>query len=171
MEKSSHIAIVSSPGMGHLIPMVEFAKRLITKNNLSVTFIILNDGSLAKYQLGFLDSLPNAIDYLLLPSADFQEDVKNRDAHLSHAMTFSLLLHLPTLDQMVSGEYKDMPAPIHIPGCMPMHGKYFLDLFQDRKNDAYKLTLHNAKRYMLVDGIVINSFKELEGGAIEALQQ
>ncbi|GKB71222.1 phospholipase-like protein, partial [Tanacetum coccineum] len=70
---------VPSPGMGHLIPMVEFAKRLVTKNNLSVTFIIPNDGPLAKSQLAFLDSFPNAINYLLLPTVDFQdlpEDVK-----------------------------------------------------------------------------------------------
>ncbi|PWA86908.1 UDP-glucuronosyl/UDP-glucosyltransferase [Artemisia annua] len=204
--------------MGHLIPMVEFAKRLVTNNNLSVTFIITNDGPLAKSQLAFLDSLPNAINYLLLPPVDFQdlpEDVKieTRICLMIHeafstisidkkivalfvdlfgtdafdvaiafgvpkyvffpasAMTLSLLLHLPTLDQMVSCEYKDLPDPINIPGCMPIHGKDFLDPLQDRKNDAYKLTLHNSKRYMLADGIVINSFKELEGGAIEALQE
>ena len=87
MEKPPHIALLPSPGMGHLIPMVEFAKRLVTKNNLSVTFIIPNDGPLAKSQLAFLDSLPNAINYLLLPPADFQdlsEDVKIDHVDLSH---------------------------------------------------------------------------------------
>ncbi|GJY65365.1 hypothetical protein Tco_0467603 [Tanacetum coccineum] len=127
MEKPPHIALVPSPGMGHLIPIVEFAKRLVTKNNLSVTFIIPNDGPLAKSQLAFLDSFPNAINYLLLPTVDFQdlpEDVKIE--------TQICLMDLPDL--------------IHIPGCMPIHGKDFLDPLQDRKNDAYKLTLHNAKR-------------------------
>ncbi|GJY41310.1 hydroquinone glucosyltransferase-like protein [Tanacetum coccineum] len=225
MEKPPYIVFVPSAGMGHLIPLVQFAKRLVTKHNLSATFVVPNDGPLSNSQLAFLDSLPKAINYLLLPPVDFQDlpedtkietrislmvtrsipsiheafnsmivdknivalfvDIFGTDAFdvaiefsvpkyvffPAAAMTLSLLLHMPTLDQMVSCEYKDLPYPIQLPGCIPLHGKDFLDPLQDRKNEAYKWTLHNAKNYMLADGIVINSFKELEGGAIEALQE
>nr|XP_043624951.1 hydroquinone glucosyltransferase-like [Erigeron canadensis] len=225
MEKPAHIVLIPSPGMGHLIPLVEFAKRLNTLHNFSSTFFILNNGPLSKSQHAFLDSLPNAINYLILPPLNFDDlpqdtkietrmslmvtrsnpsikealksitlnkkvvalfvDLFGTDGFdiaiefgIPHylffpasAMTLSLFLHLPMLDQMVSCEYRDMPDPVQIPGCIPLHGKDFLDPLQDRTNDAYKMVLHNAKRYMMAKSIVVNSFKELEGGAIEALQQ
>ncbi|KAM0050346.1 putative hydroquinone glucosyltransferase [Helianthus debilis subsp. tardiflorus] len=225
MEKPAHIAIVPSPGMGHLIPLVEFAKKLTAQHNLSATFIIPNEGPLSHSQCEFLDSLPNAINYTLLPPVNFDDlpqDTKietrislmvSRSVTALHAtlssmmadknivalfvdlfgtdafdaavelgvprylffpaaaMTLSLCLHLPKLDQTVSCEYRDVPDPIQIPGCIPVHGRDLLDPLQDRSNDAYKRVLHNVKRYFMADGIVVNSFKGLESGAIEALQQ
>ncbi|KAI3741351.1 hypothetical protein L1987_59023 [Smallanthus sonchifolius] len=73
MEKESHIAIVPSPGMGHLIPLVEFAKRLKNDHKISATFIIPNDGPLSISQNGFLDSLPNGLNSLLLPPVNFDD--------------------------------------------------------------------------------------------------
>ncbi|KAM0050341.1 putative hydroquinone glucosyltransferase [Helianthus debilis subsp. tardiflorus] len=225
MEKPAHIAIVPSPGMGHLIPLVEFAKKLTAQHNLSATFIIPNEGPLSHSQCEFLDSLPNAINYTLLPPVNFDDlpqdakietriclmvtrsvtalhatissmmadknivalfvDLFGTDAFdvavelgvprylffPASAMILSLCLHLPKLDQMVSCEYRDVPDAIQIPACIPVHGKDLPDPFQDRSNDAYKTVLHNVKRYLMADGIVVNSFKGLESGAIEALQQ
>ncbi|KAI7755967.1 hypothetical protein M8C21_025300 [Ambrosia artemisiifolia] len=223
MEKPPHIAIVPSPGMGHLIPLVEFAKKLTAKHNLSSTFIIPNDGTLSTSHHEFLDSLPNTINYTLLPPVNFDDlpqdakietrislmvtrsitdlhaaissmmetkkivalfvDIFGTDAFdvavefgvpgyvffSSSAMGLSLCFHLPKLDQMVSCEYKDLPEPIHLPGCIPVHGKDLLDPLQDRTNDAYKRVLHNVKRCVMAHGIVVNSFKGLESGAIEVL--
>ncbi|KAI7741501.1 hypothetical protein M8C21_007731 [Ambrosia artemisiifolia] len=87
----------------------------------------------------------------------------------SSAMGLSLCFHLPKLDQMVSCEYRDLPEPIKLPGCIPVHGKDLLDPLQDRKNDAYERVLHNVKRCVMAHGIVVNSFKGLESGAIEVL--
>lgn len=208
--------------MGHLIPLVEFAKRLIiTQHNLSITFIIPNDGPLSKSQSAFLDSLPNPINYLLLPPVNFDDlpkdakietrislmvtrsipslkeifntliadktivalfvDLFGTDAfdvaiHFgvppyvffsSSAMALSHLFHLPKLDQMASGQFREF----QIPGCIPICSKDLPDPLQDRNSDSYKMVLHNAKRFMMAKGIVVNSFKELEGGAIEALQK
>nr|GEW40484.1 hydroquinone glucosyltransferase-like [Tanacetum cinerariifolium] len=47
----------------------------------------------------------------------------------------------------------------------------FLTRYKTGKMRHTNGLLHNAKNCMLADGIVINSFKELEGGAIEALQE
>ncbi|GER48661.1 UDP-Glycosyltransferase superfamily protein [Striga asiatica] len=88
----------------------------------------------------------------------------------STAMTLSLFLHLPNLDETVSSEYWEVAEKLQIPGCIPIHGRDLLDPVQDRKNDAYKWVLHNAKRYRLARGIILNSFKELEPGPIEYLQ-
>ncbi|KAI8572713.1 hypothetical protein RHMOL_Rhmol01G0221200 [Rhododendron molle] len=89
----------------------------------------------------------------------------------STAMVLSLFLYLPKLDESVSCEYRDLPEPVRIPGCIPVHGKDLLDPVQDRKNDAYKWVLHHAKRYGLAEVIMVNSFKELEGGATKSLQE
>ncbi|XWS46194.1 hypothetical protein CRYUN_Cryun14cG0043800 [Craigia yunnanensis] len=227
MEKAQtpHIAILPSPGMGHLIPLVEFAKRLVHQHNFTVTFVIPTDDSPSKAQKSTLDSLPSSIDYVFLPPVDLSdlpEDSKIetvisstvarslsflRDAlkslvaktklvgfvvdlfatdafdvarefnvspyifFPSTAMALSLLLYLPKLDQMVSCEYRDLPELVTIPGCIPIQGKELLDPIQDRKNDAYKWLIHHTKRYGLAEGILVNSFVDLEGGAIKALQE
>ncbi|KAI3444440.1 hypothetical protein Pfo_001105 [Paulownia fortunei] len=220
-----HIAILPTPGMGHLIPLVEFAKRLHHHHRFSTTFIIPTDGPLSKAQNTFLSTLPSAIDYLLLPPVNFDDlpaDVRIetrialtitrslpsvydavKSLHESKklaafvvdlfgtdgfevalefnippyvffpstAMALSLFLYLPKLDETVSCEYREVAEKLRIPGCIPIHGRDLLDPIQDRKNDAYKWILHHAKRYRLAEGIVVNSFKELEPGAIEALQE
>ncbi|MCD9558449.1 hypothetical protein HAX54_015827 [Datura stramonium] len=223
--QNPHIAILPSPGMGHLIPLVEFAKRLILRHQFSVSLILPTDGPISNAQKIFLNSLPSSMDYQLLPAVnldDLPQDVKietrisltvtrslpslrevfksiieskktvalvvdlfGTDAfdvaidfkvspyifYPSTAMALSLFLYLPTLDGTVSCEYRDLPDPLQIPGCIPIHGKDLLDPVQDRKNEAYRWLLHHSKRYGMAEGIVANSFKELEGGAIRALQE
>lgn len=225
MENTPHIAILPSPGMGHLIPLVQFAKRFISQHKFTATLIVPTDGPLLKAQKTFLDALPAAIDYVVLPPVnldDLPSDVKAetqiaitvarslpflRDVlksllatkklvalvvdlfatdafdvanefkvspyifFPSTAMALSFFLHLPKLDEAESCEYRDLSGPIQLPGCIPIHGRDLLDPVQDRKNDAYKWILHHAKRYRLAEGIMVNSFKDLEEGAIKALQE
>ncbi|KAK8540452.1 hypothetical protein V6N13_028071 [Hibiscus sabdariffa] len=223
--QTPHIVILPSPGMGHLIPLVEFAKRLVHQHCFTVTFVIPTDDSPSKAQKSILHSLPSSIDHVFLPPADLSdlpEDSKIettisltlarslpfiRDAFKSlvaktklvalvvdlfgtdafdvarefdippymffpaTAMTLSLFLYLPTLDQMVSCQYRDLLELLRIPGCIPIHGKELLDPTQDRRNDAYKWLLHHTERYRLAEGIMVNSFVDLEAGAIKALQE
>ncbi|TYJ04825.1 hypothetical protein E1A91_A12G120300v1 [Gossypium mustelinum] len=216
--QTPHIIIHPSPGMGHLIPLIEFSKRLVHHHSFTITFIIPTDGSSITLQKSMLDSLPTSIDYVFLPPVDFTDlpegtkmetllrslpSFKNTMASLvstkklvalvvdlfgtdvfdfakdfnvspyiyfpSTAMLLSLFLYLPELDRTVSCEYRDLPEPVRIPGCIPVNGKDLLDPVQDRKNDAYKLVLQHAKRYRLADGIIVNSFMDMERGAIKAL--
>ncbi|XVF80205.1 hypothetical protein PTKIN_Ptkin15bG0052400 [Pterospermum kingtungense] len=223
--QTPHIAILPSPGMGHLIPLVELAKRLVHQHSFTVTFVIPSDDAPSKAQKSTLASLPSSIDSIFLPPVDLSnlpEDSKietvisltvarslsslrdvlkslvaktklvglvvdlfgtdafdvarefNVSPYIffpSTAMTLSLFLYLPKLDQMVSCEYRELPELVKIPGCIPIHGRELLDPVQDRKNDAYKWVLHHTKRYRLAEGIMVNSFVDLEGGAIKALQE
>ncbi|CAK9165798.1 unnamed protein product [Ilex paraguariensis] len=89
----------------------------------------------------------------------------------STTMSLSLFFHLPKLDETVSCEYRDHPEPVQLPGCIPVHGRDLLDMVQDRKNEAYKWILHLANGFKLAEGIILNSFKELEPRAIKALQE
>ncbi|KAG6749603.1 hydroquinone glucosyltransferase-like [Populus alba x Populus x berolinensis] len=221
-----HVVILPSPGMGHLIPLIELAKRLVHQHNFSVTFIIPTDGSPSKAQRSVLGALPSTIHSVFLPPvilSDLPEDAKIetlisltvarslpslRDALSSlvasgtrvvalvvdlfgtdafdvarefkaspyiffpaPAMALSLFFYLPKLDEMVSCEYSEMQEPVEIPGCLPIHGGELLDPTRDRKNDAYKWLLYHTKRYRLAEGVMVNSFIDLERGALKALQE
>ncbi|KAF8413298.1 hypothetical protein HHK36_001276 [Tetracentron sinense] len=220
-----HIVILPSPGMGHLIPLAEFAKRLVLHHNISVTFTIPTDGSSSKAQEKVLHALPKTINSVFLPPVSFDdlaEDVKietricltvtrsldflrnalkaltatsrlvalvvdlfgmdafdvafefNISPYIffpSTAMMLSLAFHLPKLHETTSCEYRDLPEPVKLPGCVPVHGRDLLEPVQDRRNEAYTWILHHAKRYKLAEGIMVNSFIDLEPGAFKALKE
>ena len=88
----------------------------------------------------------------------------------STATSLSLFIRLPELDAQTTGEYRDLPDPIRIPGCIPLHGDDLLDPIKDRKNDAYAWLLKLASRLSLAEGIFLNSFEPMEGEAIKALK-
>ncbi|KAI3920225.1 hypothetical protein MKX01_017882 [Papaver californicum] len=221
-----HVIILPTPGMGHLIPLIELAKRLVSHHGLTVTFTIPTEtDSPSKAQKLVLDSLPKSIDYLFLSPVDpsdlpsdhkietrisytvtrslpslyesfklitsthrvvsFVVDLFGTDAFdvskefnvkpyiffPSTAMFLALFLQLPKLDQEYTCEYRDVPEPIQIPGCVPINGIDLFDPAQDKKNEAYKWILHHARRYKLAEGIIVNSFDDLEPGPIKALKR
>ncbi|KAL7125725.1 hypothetical protein ABFS83_14G135400 [Erythranthe nasuta] len=227
---AAHIVIVPTPGMGHLIPLIQFSKKLLHHHPyFSATFLIPNHGPPpSAAQISILSALPSAVDYLLLPAVTFDDLPPSGDVKIetiisltavrslpsiraavktlidggkkiaafvvdlfgtdvfevasefnippyifypSTAMALSLFLHLPKLDETVSSEYREVAEKLLIPGCIPVHGKELLDPVQDRNNDAYKWLLHHCKRYRMAEGIIVNSFKELEPGPIHALQE
>ncbi|CAI9094279.1 OLC1v1029990C1 [Oldenlandia corymbosa var. corymbosa] len=225
-----HVAFLPSPGMGHLIPFIELAKRLVDHHHFSVTILLPSDGSPSpnKAQQSFLQSLPAAITSVYLPPPDFADLPENTRVETriglsvsrslpairaaltelftgngsrlvsalvvdlfgstafelakelgilsymfftSTAMSLSLLLHMPQLDRAHDCEFRDLSGPVELPGCVPLSGKDFLDGIQDRKNDAYKTLLELSKKYSQADGILINTFMELEYGALNALKE
>ncbi|XP_043695936.1 hydroquinone glucosyltransferase-like [Telopea speciosissima] len=224
-QSTHNIAIIPTPGMGHLIPLTIFAKRLIAHHNFTITFIIPNDGSPPKAQNAVLDALPKTITSIFLPPVNLDDlpgDVKvetricltlsrsissirkalyilTSTTHLvalvvdlfgteafdvakefkipsymffpSTTAFFSFFLHLPNLDETYSCDYKDLPEPVMLPGCVPLHGRDLPDPAQDGNNEAYKWLLHTAKRYRLADGVLLNSFNGLEGSAIKAFKE
>ncbi|KAL3517270.1 hypothetical protein ACH5RR_024172 [Cinchona calisaya] len=71
MKQRSHLVMLPSPGMGHFIPMLEFAKRLNLQHKLSTTLIIPHSGPSPSEQNTFLETLPKEINHiLLLPPKD-----------------------------------------------------------------------------------------------------
>ncbi|KAI9110152.1 hypothetical protein K1719_019193 [Acacia pycnantha] len=222
--KPPTVVMIPSPGMGHLIPMIEFAKRLVV-HHLAVVFAIPTDGPPSKQQRDVFHGLPPSISHTFLPPISLSDlpdgtkietiisltvvrslpslrdafhslsathrltvavvDLFGTDAFEvarefgaspfiffpSTAMALSLFFYLPELDKAVQCEYRELDEPVRIPGCIPVHGRDLLDPVQDRKNDAYKWLLHHSRRYHLAEGIIENSFKELEPGAIETFQK
>ncbi|XP_043715951.1 hydroquinone glucosyltransferase-like [Telopea speciosissima] len=221
-----HIVILPAPGMGHLIPLVEFAKRFVLYHDFNITFTIPTiEGSPTNAQKEILDSLPKCINTIFLSPVnldDLSKDTKvetriyltilrslpslhealkvltsttpiaalvvdlfgtdafdvarqfNLPSYIffpSTAMVLSLFLHLPKLDESHSCEYRELPEPVKLPGCVPIHGKELIDSLQDRQSKVYTWTLYHSKRFKLADGILLNSFIEMEAGAIKALKE
>ncbi|THF97763.1 hydroquinone glucosyltransferase-like [Camellia sinensis] len=226
MEQTPHIAILPSPGLGHLIPLAEFAKQLVHRHSFSATFIIPTAAPPSSAQTAALESLPKSINYLFLPPITFHDHFEGPEAvtqialtvirslpsfsevlesliattklvalvvdylsteaiHVakqfcissylfspSPAMALSWCFFFPKLhDQLVSDNYRDLPELVQIPGCVPVHGRdLVVDLVRDRDTVAYKWILHHCRQFSLADGIILNSFMDLEPGPIKALQ-
>lgn len=66
-----HVAFLPSPGMGHLIPLLELAKHLVTHHSVHVSFLVVTTES-STAQRRHLDSasLPNELHVINLPPAD-----------------------------------------------------------------------------------------------------
>ncbi|XP_019059663.1 PREDICTED: UDP-glycosyltransferase 72B1-like isoform X2 [Tarenaya hassleriana] len=225
-KSEAHVAIMPSPGMGHLIPAVELAKRLVHRHGFTVTLIIAGQGPPSNSQRCVLESLPPSIASAFLSPVDLTDlppaaraetritltvtrsnpelrrllrsftaqgrlpsalvvDLFGTDAfdvaaefhvspyvfYPSTANVLSLFLNLPKLDEVIPGEYRDLTEPVHLPGCVPISGRDLLDPIQDRKDDAYKWLLHHTKRYKEAQGILVNTFIELEPNAIKSIQE
>ncbi|GFZ01283.1 UDP-Glycosyltransferase superfamily protein [Actinidia rufa] len=53
------------------------------------------------------------------------------------AMALSFVFYLPVLDRSFDGEYRDLPEPVTLPGCVPFRGSDMVDPVQDRKNEIW----------------------------------
>lgn len=217
-----HIAIFPSPGMGHLIPLIELAHRLLLHPRLFINFIIPTaTGSPIKPQNDILSAMPENISYIFLPPVDLTDLpddaamesrialtlirslpalretlTRNRPSALlvdifgppsfeiakeldipaylfctMSAMSLITTFHVPILDRMFACEYKELPEPVILPGCVPVQGRDFPDPLQDKKNEVYKVSVQICKEYSLAKGILVNSFVELEPGQFKALRE
>ncbi|KAL4582158.1 hypothetical protein LXL04_006699 [Taraxacum kok-saghyz] len=202
--------------MGHLLPMAEFAKRLVKHHPISVTIFIPTTGTLPKPQISILESLPENIHHSFLPSVNMdllpegsrpefvisfimQSNLSSlRDALISlksrtnlvalvfdifghdslevakelnllnflffpsNAMVLSFTFMLQKLDEETSCEYKDLSDPVKVPGSVSFHGRDLIATVQIRTDEVYKSYLLLSKRLNFLDGIIVNSFHELE---------
>ncbi|KAL8238497.1 hypothetical protein R6Q59_015064 [Mikania micrantha] len=223
MEQTTHIAILPSPGMGHIVPMAEFAKKLVQHHHISTTIIIPTTGAPPKAQISVLESLPENIHHLFLPPANVDglpEDARpelrialimedslsslrtalsslrsrtnlvafvfDMFGHVTmkvakefnllnfmffpmNAMALTFTFTLPKLDEETSGEYKDWPSPVKVPGSVSFHGRELMAPVQVRTDDVYKEYLLLSKKLALFDGIMVNSFEELEEESFRVL--
>jgi hydroquinone glucosyltransferase len=95
MQEIPHVAILPTPGMGHLIPIVELAKRLASHHNFLVTLLIPTDGSPIKPQKAVLEALPNSISSIFLPPVSL--DDLPVDVAIETRISLTLTRSLPAL--------------------------------------------------------------------------
>ena len=66
-----HIAILSSPGLGHLIPSIELAKRFVVDHNIKVTILsVTSQTSEAEAQVLKSATNPKLYDMVEIPPAE-----------------------------------------------------------------------------------------------------
>ncbi|KAL9690381.1 hypothetical protein QQ045_010779 [Rhodiola kirilowii] len=69
-----HIAIIPSSGLGHLIPLLELAKKLALHHSISITFFIISiSPGQPPAQKSLLQSLPDHINVIHLPQVDLDD--------------------------------------------------------------------------------------------------
>lgn len=67
----AHVAVLPSPGMGHVIPLFELAQRLVTHHGFRVAFLnITTEASAAQNQLLHSPNLPPDLHVIDLPPVD-----------------------------------------------------------------------------------------------------
>jgi len=78
------------------------------------------------------------------------------------------LLYMPQLDEATACEFRDLPEPVRLPGCVPLRGADLVEPVQDRTNPVYPLVVELGRKYLLADGFVVNTFDAMEHDAIAA---
>ncbi|KAJ1402160.1 UDP-glycosyltransferase family, conserved site [Sesbania bispinosa] len=85
MKVKPHVVVLSSPGMGHVTPMLEFAKRLVLHHSCHVTFIhITSQAPAVQTHLLHSDRLPPGLNVLDLPAVDVSDMISDDTPVLSH---------------------------------------------------------------------------------------
>ncbi|KAF7844939.1 hydroquinone glucosyltransferase-like [Senna tora] len=92
--------------------------------------------------------------------------------HTSCATVLAFTLHYPKLDDdgiVVSKKFGELELkePLKLPGCIPLHAHDLSDLV---RSDFHETFLHVCTRLYTADGILMNSFVDLEPEPIRALQ-
>ncbi|KAI3831125.1 hypothetical protein MKX03_017229 [Papaver bracteatum] len=95
-----HVIIMPSPGMGHLIPVTEFAKRLVLDHGFSATLVIPTEANspLEATKLA-LNSLPTAINTIFLPPVDLSD--LSDDANIGTRIFATLNRSIPAFSDSV----------------------------------------------------------------------
>ncbi|EOX95758.1 Hydroquinone glucosyltransferase, putative [Theobroma cacao] len=116
--------MLPTPGMGQLIPLVEFDKDLVHSHDWTVTLIVLTMST--KGQTDLLGALNHSIppvssDPETRVSIAIRRSVFTSPCVQVIAMSLALMFALPRLDETVSRDFMDLPEPLKLPGSIPVH--------------------------------------------------
>ncbi|XP_048431777.1 anthocyanidin 3-O-glucosyltransferase 5 [Pyrus x bretschneideri] len=226
MSSKPHAAILCSPGLGHLIPSLELAKRLVTHRNFTVTiFAIPSPTSKTESELLKAAATPKFFDIIELPPPDisgcvgpnvavatllavmmrevrpaFRSAILGMEYSLrptvlivdlfsteslsigdelgipkyvyvaSTAWLVALTVYVPVFDREVEGEYVDQTEPLRIPGCKPVQPDDVVDPMLDRTDQQYLEYVRIGTNFPKSDGILMNTWEDLEHKTIDALR-
>ncbi|GJN18354.1 hypothetical protein PR202_gb05507 [Eleusine coracana subsp. coracana] len=81
------------------------------------------------------------------------------------------MLHVPELDRTTTCEYRDLPEPVRLPGCVPLRGADLVDPVQDRSDPAYRLMVEFGNMHLLTDGFIVNTFDAMEHETLVAFNE
>lgn len=216
-----HVALLASPGMGHLIPIIELGKRMVRHHEFHVTiFFVASDHASTTSLLK--SPTPDNLDIVALPFVDIsgliepnshlvtkllvimQESLpslrslvaamKMRPTALivdlfganafeiaeefgmlkyvfitTNAWFLAVIFHSSSIDkQVVLEEHVKGQKPLKIPGCKSLSFKDTLESFHDI--DSVDESEFIGTKITKSNGILINTWQDLESSTIEALR-
>ncbi|KAJ0550253.1 putative anthocyanidin 3-O-glucosyltransferase [Helianthus annuus] len=82
----------------------------------------------------------------------------------------ALFTYSPLLDKQVVGQYVDKKEPLEIPGCTPVRPDEVVDPMLNRDDENYAVYLSQAIGVTLADGMLINTWEDLEPQTLNALR-
>ncbi|CAL5088802.1 unnamed protein product [Urochloa decumbens] len=222
-----HVVVLTSPGVGHVAPVVELATRLAAHHGVTTTIVTYgslsspaHSPSLASLPAGTIstaalpavavDDLPSdahivtrivtvvrrslphlrallrsllasspagvtafLADMLCPAALAVAEDlgVPRYVFYPSSLMSLCTLLYTPELARTTSCECRDLPGPVVLPGCLPLHGADLVEPVQERANPVYELLVQLGLDYLRCDGFIVNTFHALEHETLEAFKE
>ncbi|CAN6457396.1 unnamed protein product [Victoria cruziana] len=87
----------------------------------------------------------------------------------SGATTLCLFTYLPEMDRKYERDFKELAEDLHIPGsARPLPPAAIPGVLQAKKEEHYQWFLRNAHLYFGLDGVLVNTFNELQPLAFEA---
>ncbi|KAJ6288502.1 hypothetical protein OIU76_024479 [Salix suchowensis] len=92
------VALVASPGMGHLIPIIELGKRLVTCQELDVTIFVVTSGDVSSLSQA---SCQNLLNIVFLPPVDISGLVDSATSIYTQ-LAIMMRLALPNLQAAIS---------------------------------------------------------------------
>ncbi|KAI7750513.1 hypothetical protein M8C21_012361 [Ambrosia artemisiifolia] len=82
----------------------------------------------------------------------------------------ALFTYSPVLDKQVVGQYIDHKEPLDIPGCKPVRPGDVVDAMLNRDDEIYSVYLDHAIDVTMADGMLINTWEDLEPQSLDALR-
>ncbi|XP_059642285.1 anthocyanidin 3-O-glucosyltransferase 5-like [Cornus florida] len=220
-----HFAIVACPGMGHLIPELMLAERLVTHHHIQVTVLVVTTHSWpSQSQILHLPNVAKTLHVIYLPPLDIsglldpgatyvtQIVVMMREARPAIRSTISsmnrrpdalivdllgtesfviadefdmpkyvyipstawftaLTFYCPVFDKELKGQYVDQSDPLAVPGCTPVRPEDVVEPMLDRNDQTYREYVRMGIEFSQSDGILINTWNDLECSTLRALRQ
>lgn len=139
MEQTPHKAIVPIPGMSHLIPLVELAKKLVLHHNFRVTYIIPASRPQLKAMKAVLGGLPPSIKPIFLPPASLEDLPQGVAIGAKVALTMNR--SLPSLRTVL----KSLAATTHLVALVvDPYGSDAIDVATESNVASYIFSTSNA---------------------------
>ncbi|XP_037456771.1 hydroquinone glucosyltransferase-like [Triticum dicoccoides] len=91
--------------------------------------------------------------------------------YTSSLMSLLSLLYTPELSRTTTCECRDLPEPVMLPGCVPLHGADLVEPVQNRSDPVYELMVDLGLNYLLAEGFIVNTMDALEHETLVAFQE
>ncbi|XP_031117560.1 anthocyanidin 3-O-glucosyltransferase 5-like [Ipomoea triloba] len=218
-----HVALLSSPGMGHLIPVLVLGDHLATHHNVKVTVLAITKSAETqflkshqksnspidiipvpagdvsglidektkvftqlritvrealpsiRYSMAAMDRRPDTliVDVFCTEALSIAEElgIPRYAYHPTTAWTAALFMYFQVFDKTIEGEFVDRLEPLRIPGCMPVQPEDIVDPLLDRTDQQYREYVNLGIEYTRFDGLLINTWEELEPNTLKALRE